>query len=198
MFTGAPQRYHLNLTRNTTGMKIHIMGASCAGSTTLGHALAEHCEFQYFDTDDYFWLPTHVPYTQRRTFNERNELLKADLQKQTALVVGGSLINWGLEWQSYFNLVVFLYVPPQIRIQRLQDREIQRYGAAIFDDFERAARYQQFLTWATGYDDNSTTGRNINAHRNWLNLVQCPVLEINGDTTVAQRVDLIEKELSSL
>lgn len=108
MFTGAPQRYHLNSTRNMTGMKIHIMGASCAGSTTLGHTLAEHCGYRYFDTDDYFWLPTHIPYTQRRTFNERNELLKADLQKQTDLVVGGSLINWGPEWQSYFSLVVFL------------------------------------------------------------------------------------------
>lgn len=36
-------------------MKIHIMGASCAGSTTLGNALSAEWGIPYFDTDDFFW-----------------------------------------------------------------------------------------------------------------------------------------------
>lgn len=37
-------------------MKIHITGASSAGSTTLGSELTTVLSCPYFDTDDYFWL----------------------------------------------------------------------------------------------------------------------------------------------
>ena len=38
--------------------RIHILGASGSGTTTLGRALAERLQCRHFDTDDYFWLPT--------------------------------------------------------------------------------------------------------------------------------------------
>lgn len=177
-------------------MKIHIMAASCAGSTTLGRVLSERWKYPYFDTDYYFWLPSDVPFTRRRTVEDRIQLLKDDLQKHIDVIVGGSLVSWGPEWETYFDLVVFLYVPPGIRLQRLKDREIERYGSAIFDDPERAALYQQFLTWASGYDDNTTNGRTLNVHRNWLSNLKCPVLEIDGDTTVDERITLMEQALS--
>ncbi|WP_342648437.1 AAA family ATPase [Mucilaginibacter sp. CSA2-8R] len=177
-------------------MKIHIMGASGAGSTTLGKALSERWKHPYFDTDDYFWLSSAMPFTQRRAAEERNRFLKDDLQKHKDVIVGGSLVNWGDEWKTYFNLVVFLYLPPAIRLQRLMEREVERYGTAIFDNPERAALYQQFLTWATGYDDNTTHGRTLNTHRNWLSALDCPVLEIEGDTTIDERVNLVEQTLS--
>lgn len=177
-------------------MKIHIMGASCAGSTTLGQALSERWKYPYFDTDYYFWLPADVPFTQRRTPEERNQLLKTDLQPHTDVIVGGSLVSWGPEWQTYFDLVVFLYLPPAIRLQRLKNREVERYGTAIFDNPERAELYQQFLTWATSYDDSTFTGRSLQIHRQWLSTLECPVLEITGDTTVTERINLVEQALS--
>jgi adenylate kinase family enzyme len=179
-------------------MKIHIMGACCAGATTLGRALSERWKYPYFDTDHYFWLSSDVPFTERRTPEDRNRLLKDDLQMHTDVIVGGSLVNWAPEWETYFDFVVFLYVPPGIRLQRLKDREVERYGNAIFDNAERAILYQQFLTWASGYDDNTTNGRNLSAHRSWLSTLECPFLEINGDTTVAERIYLIEEALSGV
>jgi shikimate kinase len=35
-------------------MNVHIMGAACAGLTTLGNALAEKLAIPYFDTDHFF------------------------------------------------------------------------------------------------------------------------------------------------
>lgn len=35
--------------------RIHILGASGAGTTTLGHALAERLPHVHLDSDDYFW-----------------------------------------------------------------------------------------------------------------------------------------------
>lgn len=61
-------------------MKILIMGASCAGSTTLGTALGKQLGFPYFDTDAYFWEASEIPYTVKRSPEQRNAVLKADFK----------------------------------------------------------------------------------------------------------------------
>jgi adenylate kinase family enzyme len=176
-------------------MKIHIMGASCAGSTTLGNTLAGLWGYTYLDTDAYFWQPSDVPFTVRRTFQERNELLKQELKKHENVIVGGSLINWGQDWQTFFDLVVFLYVPPAVRMKRLKDRELAKYASALTEDALRKEKYHQFITWASGYDDNTTPGRNLGAHQDWLRALPCETLEIYGDTSVQERISLIAGKL---
>jgi hypothetical protein len=45
--------------------RIHILGASGSGTTTLGHALAARLQCPHFDTDAYFWYQLtlhHRPY----------------------------------------------------------------------------------------------------------------------------------------
>jgi adenylate kinase family enzyme len=42
--------------------RIHITGASGAGVSTLGCALADALAIPHHDTDDYFWQPTSPPY----------------------------------------------------------------------------------------------------------------------------------------
>lgn len=59
-------------------------------------------------------------------------------------------------------------VPPKVRIQRLKDRKLARYGSALAEDTLRKEKYHQFIAWASGYDDNSTQGRNLSKHLDWL------------------------------
>lgn len=174
------------------------MGASCAGSTTLGKALAQHLNYTYFDTDDYFWLPSAVPYTLKRETANRIAMLKADLSVSPNAIVGGSLVSWGDEWLTKFDLVVFLYIPHGIRMQRLHNREVERYGEQIYSDPFRADQYKKFTDWASGYDDNTTNGRNLSVHQLWLSKVTCPLLKIEGDTSVARRIDMIMNKLQNI
>ena len=174
------------------------MGASCAGSTTLGKALADELGCVYFDTDEYFWMPSAIPYTIKRDTAERNAMLKNDFLKEESVIVSGSLASWGEEWLTAFDLVVFLYVPHQIRMHRLHKREVERYGDAIFTDPLRIKLYKDFTNWATGYDDNSTNGRNLGVHLNWLSKLNCTVLKIEGDTTVAERLSLTVAKIKDI
>jgi len=174
------------------------MGASCAGATTLGKALADHLGYACFDTDDYFWMPSAIPYTVRREPAERNTMLKNDLFKKDNAIVSGSLVSWGEEWLTIFDLVVFLYVPHQIRMDRLHKREVERYGDAIFTDPKRIKLYKDFTNWATGYDDNTTNGRNLGVHLNWLSKLNCTVLKIEGDTTVAERLSITVAKMKDI
>lgn len=174
------------------------MGASCAGSTTLGKALAQHLDWPYFDTDDYFWLPSAVPYTQKRDPAERKAMLLADFEAADNAVVGGSLVSWDDSWLTKFDLVIFLLIPHEIRMQRLDAREVERYGNQIFTDPIRVQLYKDFRDWAKGYDDNTTKGRNLNVHLQWLERFQCPVLKIEGDTTVEERMNSVLEATKNL
>lgn len=179
-------------------MKIHIVGASCAGSTTLGRALSVRLGFPYFDTDDYFWEPSYPLFTIRRNPDERSHMIQEDLAKHSNWILGGSVINWGPEWPSIFDLVIFLYVPREIRMQRLKNREFQIYGNSLFTDENVASRYRTFINWAHGYDDNTTNGRNLKAHESWLKQLKCPVININGDFTVRERLEIILSSFTNL
>ena len=51
---------------------IHIFGASGSGTTTLGAKICDELGYKLLDVDDYFWLPTNPPFTQKRATEERN------------------------------------------------------------------------------------------------------------------------------
>jgi adenylate kinase family enzyme len=172
-------------------MKIHIMGASCAGSTTLGMALGESLGIPYFDTDAYFWEPSDPAFTVRRDPELREAMLADALSKESSYIVGGSLLGWAGHWRSRFDLVVFLYVPKDVRLERLKEREIKRFGNRLLTDPMQEKRYRAFLKWASGYDDDTTAGRNLSAHRAWLSGLTCQVLEITGDTSVEERLQRV-------
>ena len=42
--------------------RIHILGASGSGTTTLASAIADEHGHRHLDTDDFFWIPTNPPY----------------------------------------------------------------------------------------------------------------------------------------
>src|SRR5207237_4620853 len=103
--------------------RIHILGASGSGTTTLGRALAARLQCPHFDTDDYFWLPTDPPFTHQRERKERQRLLMDDITAHDAWVVSGSLCGWGDVAIRLFEFVVFLWIPSKVRMARLRVRE---------------------------------------------------------------------------
>jgi adenylate kinase family enzyme len=111
--------------------RIHITGASGAGVTTLGRALGGSLAIPHHDTDDYFWLPTCPPYRDKRDIGDRLWLMREVFLDRADWILSGSLDGWGDPLILYFDLVVFLYVPTEIRLQRLRSREATRFGVAL-------------------------------------------------------------------
>ncbi|WP_080057376.1 P-loop NTPase family protein [Spirosoma aerolatum] len=177
-------------------MRIHIFGASGSGVTTLGNALSTQTGIPYFDTDAYYWIPSNPPYLFRRDPTERIALLTTDLSHSANWIVGGSLLNWGDQWLSAFDLAVFLWVPPSLRLERLRKREFERYGDVIFTDKDRHQQYEEFIDWASGYDTNVAHGRTLQAHENWMQKLTCPLIELRGNHTVTERLDMVARQLA--
>lgn len=180
-------------------MRLHIFGASGTGVSTLGEALGMALDLPYFDTDSYFWEATDPPFTGRQPPAQRDARLAHDLAGHRSWLVGGSIVGWGEQWLAAFDLVVFLWLPPQLRLQRLHQREHAHYGARILADPGQAARTQAFLAWAAGYDDSSTGGsRTLANHTSWLARFTCPVLELRGNLSVAERLNAVCSRLREL
>ncbi len=180
-------------------MRIHIFGASGTGVTTLGEALGQLLGVPYFDSDAYFWQASDPPFTVRRPAAARDATLAHDLARHPSWVVGGSIVGWGAQWLAAFDLVVFLWLPPALRLARLHQREHARYGHVIDTDPGRSAQYQAFMSWAADYDDGAAGGtRPLANHTRWLGEFACPVLELRGDLTVAQRLAAVQSRLLTM
>ena len=170
------------------------MGASGSGVTTLGKKLAAMLGLPYFDSDEYFWQESEPPFTIKRAPEQRNDLITADLQKHDHWILGGSVIDWDASFPA-FDLIVFLWIPRHIRIERLKKRELEKYGEVILTDPARNKQFIDFINWAKGYDEPTSKGRTLLAHRQWLGTQTCDILEIAEDISVERRAEIVMARL---
>jgi adenylate kinase family enzyme len=175
--------------------RIHILGASGSGTTTLGRALAERLQCPHFDTDDYFWLPTDPPYTHQRERPERQRLLMDDITAQDSWVVSGSLCGWGDVAIPLFELVVFLAISQDIRMERLHRREQARFGIRILPGGDMYESSQAFLAWAASYDEGGLDIRSRRRHDQWLGTLPCPILCFEGEYTIEEQLAVLMVEI---
>ena len=159
--------------------RIHIVGASGSGTTTLGRALATKLGCAHLDTDDFYWLPTRPRFQHPRPVPERQAMLGGELARHASWVLSGSLCGWGDVFIPLFDRVVFLWIPADLRLARLREREHMRYGAAIAPGAPQHAAYEAFMAWAAGYDDGlEPPERCRRMHEQWLAALPCPVERI--------------------
>jgi adenylate kinase family enzyme len=178
--------------------RIHITGASGAGVTTLGRALADALALPHHDTDDYFWKPTTPPYREKREAGERLRLMLEMFLPRADWVLSGGLDGWGDAVVPSFDLVVFLKTPPELRLARLRAREARHFGAeSISPTGWRFEETKSFLEWASHYEDGTREGRNLARHEAWLVTLPCPVLRLDGSRPVAELVSEVFEALQA-
>jgi adenylate kinase family enzyme len=173
--------------------RIHILGASGSGTTSLAAALAATHGHRHLDTDHFYWLPTSPPYRQPRSRDSRLALLQHALAESSRWVLSGSLCGWGDVLIPEFELVVFLVVPTDVRLARLRARETERYGRdAIAPGGSLHDAHVEFLDWAGRYDTGGVEMRSRALHEAWLAGLPGRFLRLEGDRSVAEQLVRID------
>lgn len=167
--------------------RVHVLGASGSGTTTLARALADRWSVPHADADDYFWRPTTPPFTHKREVAERVALMRQLFVPREAWVLSGSMLGWGDEIVAQCEAVVFLTLDPGERMRRLERREDLRAADRPADPEARA----RFLDWARSYDDPGFTGRSRSHHEAWLRRLDVPVLRLDSAHPVPALLDSV-------
>lgn len=176
--------------------RVHLMGASGSGVTTLGRALAGRLALPHHDADDYFWLPTAPPYQTTRPAADRVRLIREMFLPRPDWVLSGTVTGWGDEFVPFFDLVVFVTTPRELRLQRLRGRETAHFGAdAVAPGGWRHAETEAFVEWASRYEAGDREGRSLAKDEAWLIGLSCLVVRADGSRPLA---DLVEELCSDV
>ena len=159
---------------------IHLFGASGSGTTTLAEKISRELGYFHLDTDDYFWMPTDPQFTQKRPVEERLLLMRRDIDRAENAVISGSLTDWGDPLIPLFTLAVRIEMDPEVRLQRIIERERRRFGNRIEPGGDMYETHRAFLEWARCYDTGGLEIRSKVKHDQWQTLLPCPVLLLDG------------------
>lgn len=171
--------------------RLGITGASGCGVTTLGAALAERLGAVHIDMDDHFWVATDPPYREQREVPERLARIRAEQARTGRWVVSGTLDGWAEPVTGGAELIVFLRVPTEVRLERLRRRERERFGDALLPGGAMHENHREFIEWAAHYEDGSLPGRNLPRHERWLAGLSIPVLRLDGTRPTAELVEAV-------
>lgn len=171
--------------------RIHIFGASGCGTTTLGRAVGSSLSARFLDTDSFYWKETDPPFIEKNPREDRIAMIKRATRGAESWVLSGSICGWGDPLVRQFSLAVFLYLDPTIRMERLRDRERDRYGERIEEGGDMYQTHRAFIAWAESYDHASAPTRSLDLHTAWMRNLECPILQLDshqGVDQLAQRV----------
>ncbi len=157
--------------------RINILGASGSGASTVGRELSAILGVPHFDSDDYYHVRADPPFQIQRSPRQRCALLTADVRQSSSWVLSGGVAGWEPYPQLQFTLVVFLWVPTAVRLERLRCREYERFGERIRPGGDMYATHEDFIAWAARYDIGDVEGKTLKRHEAYLAEQTCPVLE---------------------
>lgn len=177
--------------------RIHIVGASGSGTTTLGAALAARLDHPHIDSDTIFWRPTDPPFTTRRSVEGRAALVAELLPVSGPWVFSGSAVGWAGPIEPFFDLIVFLKLDPSVRMERIRRREVARYGARVQSGGDMAVASAAFLDWAAAYDTAGLEQRSLLKHEEWLATQTALVLLLDSAMPVEGLTAAVLKNISS-
>lgn len=183
----------LNPVMSSQTLYLHILGAPGSGVTTLGLALAERLKLKHFDTDDYHWFTDDaLTYRRRRNPEHRRQLMTKDLDAHKGWVLTGALCGWGDVFIPRFDAVVYCWLPAEIRLARIRERELARYGAErLAPGGELHTVFEKFCTWAAAYDADSENIRSRSRELEWVGNLNCPVLRLEEEWSVEEMVERV-------
>lgn len=170
----------------------NIFGSSGSGSTTLAKKIADDYAFKFIDVDDYLWKKTDPPFTERYTNEEALNLIKKAIKPCDKVVISGALVGIADELKDSIDLFVYINLDLHIRIQRIKERELKRFGKRILPGGDLYSQHLDFLKWVSEYENNSETQRSRRQHLLWLEDVNVPVFKVTEALTLEELSNIVK------
>lgn len=173
------------------GTGIVVCGLNGAGKTTLGKALAEKLDFYFIDIEELYFPKSDPdnPYVSSRTREEAAAILLRKIKAHENFVFSAVKGDYGKEIESLFHYAVWIDTPKEIRVRRVIDRSLQKFGDRILPGGDLHEQEEQFF--------ELVRSRTEDVVQNWVQTLSCPVLRVDGTKTIDENTALILEQFKT-
>ena len=188
---------------------IAILGMNGAGKSTLAHALAKATGFVEMDVEDFYFpeqrasrihalehdsiIETEhlgdIPFSVARTKAEVEQLLLHAIPQDNGFILAGVTLNFTTEITKHIDLAVELQTPLETRLQRIEDREIRRFGDRVLPGGDMFAQQEDFRKMVETRDPTAASQS--------IAKLGCPVLTLDGTRPTAENIAVILSHLQN-
>ena len=85
--------------------------------------------------------------------------------------------------------MVFLYAAPDIRVERVKERAVQRFGDRVVEGGDMYESNLQFLKDNRRYEEDGSP--NLKEQMEWMNNLSCIKLELDGTKSIDENIRMI-------
>lgn len=163
-------------------MGILVCGLNGSGKSTLGKALSERLSLPFIDIEDLYFPKTdqNYLYAAPRTKTEVQKLLLSRAQAEESFVFSAVKGDYGEEILPFYQYIVRIEVPKEIRMERVKNRSFEKFGDRMLPGGDLYEQEKSFLDMV-----RSRTEQDI---ENWLQTLSCPVLRVDGTKPVEENI----------
>lgn len=169
------------------GTGILICGLNGTGKSTLGKILAEKLHFYFIDSEDLYFAKTDPAYTYAapRTHEEAEKLLLNEIKEHENFIFASVKGDYGEAVYPFFQYVVLIDAPRDIRLERVKNRSFQKFGNRMLSGGDLYEQEERFFDLVSSRDENAV--------EKWVQSLSCPVIRIDGTKSIEENVSLIIK-----
>ena len=171
-------------------MGILICGLNGVGKSTLGKRLAERLSYQFIDNEDLYFPKTDAGYTYSspRGKEEVIRLLEERIEKDRRFVFAAVKGDYGEKLLSLLDCIIVVDVPREIRLARVRERSLRKFGDRILDGGDLAQRENAWFALVERRPEEYV--------EKWLETVDRPVIRVDGTLTIEENVEHLASVLT--
>lgn len=169
---------------------IAIVGANGSGKTTLGKHLAGLIGYKHMDVEAYYFKESAIPYANPRTREEVQELMLTDIKKYNHFVLSSVNCDYGREINSFYNCVIYIKVPLDIRLERVRKRSVDKFGIRVLEGGDMYEQEHKFFDFVAS--------RTMDKTDTWLQSIECPIIYIDGTETITKNAEMLKEKIKNL
>ena len=171
------------------GTGILICGLNGAGKSTLGKALAERLGFHFIDSED-LYFPKANPddiYAVQRARGEAEALLLHEIKAHESFILASVKGDYGEAVYPFFQYIVLIDAPKDIRIQRVKNRSLQKFGNRMLLGGDLYEQEERFFDLVKSRPENTV--------EEWVQCLKCPIIRIDGTKHIEENIDFIMNQI---
>lgn len=172
------------------GIGIVVCGLNGCGKSTLGKALARQMGLHFIDVEDLYFTRESVdaPYKNPRSRTEVEDLLLREVAGHEGFVFATVKGDYGEEVQKCYQYIVVIEVPQKIRMQRVRNRSLQKFGSRMLEGGDLCEAEEQFF--------KLVESRTEAYYEDWLQALKCPIIRVDGTKTIEENVYFIIQQIN--